>query len=273
MSNFKHLITSGCSFTDIGNGYTWPLHLGASYGNIECSHLGLGSQGNGLIARKALYAVHTALKNGYKPEEILVGIMWSGHHRHDSYFKHLKNQIENNDNWVFNPTHVVNKSNDPGGWLIMNHHWTEKTCKIYYSHLHDSVNQRILTYEKILWVQNYFENLGINYFMTKFMDETIQGENADADILNPNVVWLEEQVNYKNWLPISSMHKWTYNFWTDEDYPIQNVRLHDGRELEIRDFHPRPDMHKRFVKDIVLPFIKERFADYYCPEFREHIHV
>jgi len=77
MKQFKHIITSGCSFSDISNHYTWPLHLSNSYG-ISCNHIALGSQGNGLIARKAVYAVQQALQQGYKPEEILVGIMWSG---------------------------------------------------------------------------------------------------------------------------------------------------------------------------------------------------
>lgn len=271
MKNFKHLITSGCSFSDVGNNYSWPLHLESSYDAISSTHVGLGCQGNGLIARKAIHAVHTALKQGYKPEEILVGIMWSGNNRHDTYFKYLNHPIENNDSWVVNPTHIVSKDSDPGGWLIMNHHWTEKTCKIYYSHLHDSINHQILTYERILWVQNYFENLGINYFMTKFMDEV--SADADIDRLNPNLTWLEEQVNYNNWLPVSSMHNWTYKFWSDEDYPIMNIILDNGSELAIRDFHPQPDMHKGFVKDIVLPFINKRFDNYYCPEFKEYVHV
>lgn len=266
MKQFKHLITSGCSFSDCKNPITWPLHLGNSF-EIDCNHRGLGSQGNGLIARKAIHAVHTALKKGYRPDEILVGIMWSGPDRHDLYFKRLNYQLENTDLWVDNPTHVV--ENDPGGWLIMNSHWTEKTNKIYYSHLHDHDHQRILTSEKILWVQNYLKNLGVRYFMTRFMrDNYLDHPNYQ---LNPNIEWLEEQVDYSYWLPVQSMHDWTFNYWTENDYPMLHIKLHDGQVVDVRDFHPKVEMHKKFVEEIVLPFIKEKFNDYQCPNFKEYI--
>lgn len=268
MKQFRHLITSGCSFTDVKNNYTWPLHVGASYSNITCNHLGLASQGNGLIARKAIHAVHDALKQGYTQDEILVGIMWSGPDRHDTYFTGLNYQIENNDEWSQNPTHVV--KNDSGGWLIMNHHWAEKTCKIYYSHLHDYINHRINTYEKILWVQNYFDNLGVKYFMTNYMDDEYF-KKLDLKS-NPNIKWLLEQINYSNWLPIDSMHSWIYNYWTDEDYMLLTVDVPDIGIVNIRDTHPLPHMHSRFVEEVILPFIKTTFADYFCPEFTEYSH-
>lgn len=267
MKTFNHIITSGCSFSDPANLKSWPLHLGESFG-VDCNHLGLGSQGNGLIARKAIHAVHTALKDGYQPEEILVGIMWSGPDRHDLYFRKLNYELENTDLWIKNPTHVV--ENDPGGWLIMNHHWTEKTNKIYYSQLHDFDHQRILTFEKILWVQNYLENLGIKYFMTRYMRDNYLDHPEYKS--NPNIEWLEEQVNYSSWLPIQTMNDWTLSHWTIDDYPMLNITLPHGQVVTTRDWHPSYDMHKKFVKDVILPFIKEKFSDYHCPEFKEFIH-
>jgi len=266
MKQFKHIITSGCSFTDVRNNFNWPLHLSASFG-IKGNHVGLGSQGNGLIARKAIYAVQRALQQGYKPEEILVGIMWSGPDRHDIYFENLSAQLENTDLWINNPTHVVD--NDPGGWLIMNYHWTEKTNKIYYTHVHDHVNQRVLTLEKILWVQNYFDNLGVKYFMTDFMTD----QYLERDYVNPNLVWLQDLIDKSKWLPVKSMHEWCYKYWTDDDFRLMNITLNDGKQIEVRDFHPNEIMNVRFAKDIVLPFIKENFIDYYCPEFKEYIHL
>lgn len=263
MRQFKHLITSGCSFSDVANNFTWPLHLEKSY-DISCNHVGLSSQGNGLIARKAVYAVQQALKQGYKPEEILVGIMWSGPDRHDIYFETLSSQLENNDHWRFNPTHVV--ENDSGGWLIMNSHWTEKTNKIYYNHVHDYVHQRVLTIEKILWVQNYLNSLGIKYFMTDFMTD----QYMESDYVNPNIAWVQEMVDKSKWLPVKSMHDWCYTIWSDSDFPTFSVTLQDGTTVEVHDTHPQPEMHLQFVKEIVLPFIKEQFTDYSCPEFKEH---
>lgn len=269
MKDFKHIITSGCSFSDKSTNYTWPLHLSESYG-VPSDHVGLCSQGNGLIARKAIYATQLALQQGYKPEEILVGIMWSGYDRHDVYFQNLPYQIQNNDNWLHNPTHLV--ENAPGGWLIMNHHWTDKTSQIYYAHLHDYVHQRVLSFEKILWVQNYFDNLGIKYFMTGFMTEEktehLGPEFFEKIHLNPNITWLKNLVDKTRWLPVNSMHDWCLAHFTDDQFPIITVTLIDGTVAEIRDNHPTAEMHKKFVREVVLPFIKQRLPEYYCPEFK-----
>ena len=82
--NIKLLITSGCSFSEaINHDITWPVHL-TQYLNCEAVHLGRGSAGNGIISRTIVHAVITALKS-YKPEELLVGIMWSGYSRHEFF--------------------------------------------------------------------------------------------------------------------------------------------------------------------------------------------
>ena len=264
MKQFKHLITSGCSFSETLNGYTWPLHLGNSF-NIDCNHVGLGSQGNGLISRKAIYAVQSALNSGFKPEEILVCIMWSGYDRHDIYFKDASRQLENNDHWMENPTTFVD--NDPGGWVILNHHWTEKTSKIYYAHMHDFVHQRVLSYEKILLTQYYLDNLGIPYVMTDFMRERF---HETRSLNNPNCTWLETMINRKKWLPIESMFEWCRLYWGEEAFPLLDVTLETGEVVKVRDFHPQPEMHARFVKEMVLPYIKEQYTEYLQPEFKEY---
>ena len=111
MKSFKHIITSGCSFSDQVTKFTWPHQIESLYG-ANCIHMGLGSQGNSLIARKALYAVQEIINQGVEPEDILVGIMWSGPDRHDSYFSHLSAQlpddVKNKDYMLVNPTRQNN---------------------------------------------------------------------------------------------------------------------------------------------------------------------
>ena len=82
----KILNTSGCSFSECvtyiaGNG-TWPRHLAKTLEEHEHVSYAMGSQGNGLISRSIIYGVTKALQT-YKPEDILVGVMWSGSNRHD----------------------------------------------------------------------------------------------------------------------------------------------------------------------------------------------
>lgn len=268
MKEFQYLITSGCSFSDVGNNITWPLHLETTF-DIKSMHTALSSQGNGLIARKALYSVHQALKQGILPEHILVGIVWSGSDRHDSYFSWMHEQLSEDvkqaDTMLINPTTFVD--NDSGGWLIMNHHWNEKLNKIYYTHLHDSVHHRILMFEKILWVQNYLKNLGVNYFMSSITDDVFDLPKDIAD--NNNLTWLREQVDWKKFLPISSLHGWTKKYWNEEDFPTLTITLPSGEIIQVPDTHPTRDMHVRFVKEVVLPYIKENMPEYHCPEFKD----
>ena len=115
----KLLITSGCSFSECIHyenpafKKNWPIHLAESlkeFGYTEHISLGLPSQGNGLISRGIIYNVIEALKK-YKPEDILVGVMWSGSNRHDYRCQNpeetdfVTNNVHNN---VYqNPTQFV----------------------------------------------------------------------------------------------------------------------------------------------------------------------
>ena len=92
----KLLITSGCSFSECitvnaGKG-TWPNHLAKMLPDYKHVSYAMGSQGNGLISRGIIYGVCEALKT-HSPNEILVGVMWSGSSRHD-YRCHNLNDLE-----------------------------------------------------------------------------------------------------------------------------------------------------------------------------------
>ena len=116
------LITSGCSFSETLVEETWPIHLQrmlvdeTNFSAQNLMSLGLGSQGNGLISRKIIHGVHEQLKVR-KPEDILACIMWSGPTRHEQYSSdrdvilRLKHG-SNSDQWMINPTRVVEKDVD-----------------------------------------------------------------------------------------------------------------------------------------------------------------
>ena len=85
MKNVKCLITAGCSYSQVPNrDVTWPVHLNEYLKPEKVYYLGQGAAGNGIISRKVIHALTEALKT-YRPEEILVGIMWSGFNRRDIY--------------------------------------------------------------------------------------------------------------------------------------------------------------------------------------------
>ena len=103
--------------------------------------------------------------------------------------------------------------------------------------------------------------------MTDFMTDDISLHQKS----NPNITWLNNLVDKTRWLPIESMHTWCYKHWTDDHFPILDITLNDGQQIQFRDIHPQSYMHIQFVKEIVLPFIKTQFVNYYCPEFVEYV--
>jgi hypothetical protein len=249
---------------------TWPLHLSNTIVGASTEHTGLCSQGNGLIARKAIYSVHKALKQGCKPEEILVGIMWSGSNRHDSFIEKINlSEIDKHKEicgWIRNPEIFVD--NARGGWVIMNPWWNEKHNKAYYSAIHDNLGGLINTYEKILWVQNYLKNLGVNYFMSAYHPDTYTQYSHEED---NNITWLKEQVDSSYWLPIKTMHEWVTAKWADDHFE-RYWYIDKERNIEYLnvDTHPTRKMHIEFTETIILPFLQSKFIDYEIPKFSEY---
>lgn len=247
------LITSGCSFSDIfsqvGNfieyktdwfefkqqfaSDLWPVCL-QKY--LKCDHMALGlqSQGNGLISRKTIYNVAEALKT-HKPEDIRVGIMWSGMDRHE----------------VYNPTHSRFRSNykegrktnivndEPANWIILNTHWQFPLCKTYYHHFHLDVSAQLNTYEHILRTQLFLEKYNIKYFMTTYT-------NASMLIDHPECNWIRDLIDFSKFLPIKEpgMKEWT--------------EVHgDVRFPSLDGFHPQHIQHSLFTDRVILPYIRE----------------
>ena len=101
------LVTGGCSFSECNSGFkeTWPTQLEKQINPIQSYHDGLHCQGNGLISRKVIYRLSELLKTN-KKEDLLVGLMWSSHLRHDFFHSNIKFQ-SNVDNWLHNPTGFV----------------------------------------------------------------------------------------------------------------------------------------------------------------------
>lgn len=172
MTSYKALVTGGCSFSECLNWYkhqnpdnrTWPIHLREYLGDVEHHSESMGGQGNGLISRRVQHRVHQLLKK-YRPEEILVGIMWTGRDRFDFYFEQPVEFTTNIDGWMENPTRVVDDA--PGGWVILNPHWKHEHNAPWYRHYYNEIASQIYTLEHILNLQRFLKINQIPYFMTE----------------------------------------------------------------------------------------------------------
>lgn len=154
MDNRKTLVASGCSFTF--EPWNWPTFLSNEL-NMDLINVGMASQGNGLISKKAIYIVDSLLNDGKNPEDILVGIMWSGPDRHEFYTSDTS-RLTNIDNWVENPTSVIpHPDNLYRNWIITNCHWSVNNSQLYYKYFHHNVSAMIQTLQNILLTQLYLE--------------------------------------------------------------------------------------------------------------------
>ena len=234
------LITSGCSFSECISDHidTWPLHLQKF---LDCEHhsCALGSQGNGLIMRKALYKCNELLKNN-DPQDLLVGIMWSGPARSD-FYSDAKLKFENSEGWQKNPTSFI--PYDKGGWVIMNHHWNLKLSKIWYENYYNSTYAQWQTLEYILHTQWYLEKHNIKYFMMCYTNEVfpIKFEN------HSQLKWMYEQVNFSKFISKEGCMEWCKKYGT---YP---VFLQDNT----LGFHPTTEQHSEYTQKVIIPYLQE----------------
>lgn len=231
------LITSGCSFTYVNDACSsWPLHLSQSL-DIPLLNTAMGSQGNGMIARKAIWAIHEQLKTT-PADQLLVGVMWSGPSRSEQYINRKIKLKQNIDNWLQNPSNFV--ENDPGSWVIYNSYWKMPFAQIYYRYLYDEMYAQIQTLENIIRVQNYLKLHNIKYFMSTYTSEVFAVKD------NPNLDHLYEQIDYDKFLPVDGCYEWCKE---KSGLPIPDPN----------DNHPSTEQHKLFSQQVIVPFLTNTY--------------
>ena len=260
----KVLITSGCSFTettlsDKNMWITWPWHLYnklVDHGFTDYRNCAMGSQGNGLISRGIIYNLSKALET-YKPEDILVGVMWSGSNRMDYRTQRtdlLSFGNTNTDGWIENPTGFVEGANK--NWVIMNAGWKHEEAQIYYKYFHDFTGHAIYSIEHILRTQYFLKSKNIKYFFTNFTDNNIVDFSSYEYEMNKNEIdYLYKEIDQSYYLPVSSEHRWVYeNSSTKEQF----IDKHFVNGMTANWIHPNKAQHKEFVDQIVYPYLIEK---------------
>jgi hypothetical protein len=241
MNNKKTLLVSGCSFTF--EPWNWPTFV-CNEMDYNLINVGMASSGNGLIGKKVIYQIDKLLKT-QQPEDIIVGVMWSGVDRHDFYTDDSK-RLSNINGWIENPTNVVDGRKN---WVITNYMWDIPQAKIWYENLHTYVGAMLMTIQNILMVQWYLERKGIKYFMSLYMD-IFHSNGADTLISHPEIKYLFNMVDFSKFLPVGGCYE-----WVKENYDELGFDGHVG--YEHRGIHPTEFGHIKFAEEVVVPFIKQ----------------
>jgi hypothetical protein len=130
MNRTKVVITGGCSYSQFNNlDVTWPKHLIDELKPDKIGLTGHGSVGNEYISRIVISTVQLALDEGYKPEDILVGVVWSGCDRGLYYSESVNtwdratimpncgDRKEDQKNWSENSVRQQNKFSNLGNLI------------------------------------------------------------------------------------------------------------------------------------------------------------
>jgi len=232
---YKHLLASGCSFTF--DSWNWPTFVAQDL-NIELSNVGMGSMGNTLIARRAITKLNELLEV-YNPEDILVGIMWSGENRYHRFVGDTPIETHN-QRLIGNPTYMW--PNGEKVWEISNNHWDTEFNKNYLKYIHTFEDSFMSTIDSIILTQNYFKSLGVDYFMCSFIELFKYIYSAHSDVKK-----YSKLIDYSKFADIGGCFEWCRDNQINFEYT---------GEFEDKEWvHPLEEGHKAFAKNVILPFI------------------
>lgn len=250
MVNLNVLITGGCSFTQVPGTYkNWPIFLRDKL-NIPASFAGAGSSGNDFISRRVIHQTSQALLK-YKPEKMLVGVMWSGVNRKSFYFSdepidHFKCvpyvNKENLEDAYGNPNTII-----MGGvknTYFVNPHWTDELSKTYYKTYYDNVGALMETIEHVLRLQWFLKLNNIKYFFTEYSNDSLTTNHRDLHN-HPDIKYLYDQIDFNNFLPVENMEWWIRN---ESGIKYPNIMNH----------HPIDEMSRDFCDKIIIPHLKSK---------------
>lgn len=289
----KHLITGGCSFSAGGEytGWTGALshHMKLRNLNLTCNHTGFNSQGQEMIQKKVMLALTEAFTLGYKPEDILVVVMWSGTSRKSwyidnhyiineiiSYFPKfvggMSNQFLDMKNQVLNLKYFSTAQSDrfeynpDGGWYFT---VDGSECKLEFVQQHYLLDRDLpglgkihTSIENIIMLQNFCDLHKVPMIQQFFMDSVYEDieDKKDHQIIN----YLYNQLNFNNMIKIG-MFEYLHQFLNVSKDKVNLVTHTERKKLSgdttIFDndgFHPGVAGHKLWVDTILMPFLKDK---------------
>ena len=264
----KLLVTSGCSFSsDSQLGESWPTRL-KELGRFDTLiNESKPGQSNKLIKLRLQYKVIELLKV-YKPEEITVGVMWTGVDRtailtdeKEIIKTSAKDASEEGADYLV-PFNFVENSKQLWVPLLQDNSYPELVHKPYYSKIYTKSNAYVEFLIGVYDLQTFLTNLGISYFMsTAWNVFNFEGDSwwtdkgsferygklkntiIDTDILkDSNYSWIVEQIDFDKFISVEGMWEYCYSINPERDHKIEH--------------HPTGEEHYKFTEQLILPQLK-----------------
>lgn len=261
----KHLVTSGCSFSDnLGHG-RWPQFLADTL-SCKLYNRGQGSAGNQWISSSAIYQTQLLLDQNIDPSKILVAVMWSGLSRKDLF---IDTQIPNFLNLINDPNNSPNPlnfintepnirhpdfTNTDSGYLF-----GSPNCRFSKREINNFKKELVLKYfsDQSLAIESYENFLKLQWFCKanniKLINQTYQEflyfPREDRILTKDrwkNVKHLYNMLDFDNWV-----------FW-DNIYGLYEYTRDNSLAFENDGVHPRSDSHKYYVDNYLIKELHKR---------------
>jgi hypothetical protein len=233
----KNLIVSGCSFTYNNHetsAVTWPYYLQDLGGFKQVFDCSMPGAGNSHIANSLQWAIEV---DNPDPNDSLIIVMWSGNDRDDYICPEENNRPYpfkfNYNNNVFSGitggSHGDSSGNTKEGLVALG---KTKTVE----------SRAIENYLIISSLYNFLQNKGYKFLFLNYADRSLPARHLDFDIFPylPNSV----HFNFKSMIE-SVVDPYTYTLKNDL--------------LDLDDFHPSPDGHLDWTKQVLIPHLKSQF--------------
>lgn len=286
----KHIITSGCSFSDALLDHGWPRLLEKYFPNCSYEHLGLGSQGQDLIQKKASLAVIESLKN-FRADEICVIVMWSGTERKSFFvdnkdfinevaqgwkkgsqwwnkqFCDLKNNVDFTS--YAEDTRTKNKTyfNKEGGWYICNYLTPDSEfTKQYFDLSRSLIGPVVNSLENIIFLQNLCKVKGVRLVQSFYRDYTWQDifENKH----DQNVSYLYECLDFSTIVSATGMYehlrpldptRFQFNPLNGIFANIFKISVTDESKKYFLDdnWHPNELGATKWLEEVLVPYLRK----------------
>jgi hypothetical protein len=270
---YKKIITCGCSFSDPGTPFTWvnllERNLKRNNPDLVFDHRGLSSQGQQLIQKKTIHAIWKALSEGYKPEEICVIVMWSGHERRSFHInsrdtmerilnhwskKEVQYQLqfgnlENSSDSIAligQPgTKLCIPYNKNGGWYITSQYFDElsffKEYFMFNSGLEESI---MLSLENMVMLQSLCKVNNIKLYEQFYMDNVYENMELFKDYTECKHLY--ELLGKSNYVSTQSIHGY-----------LKSIEIEDCQYFKTAiDNHPNAHGHMVWLNNILLPHLE-----------------
>lgn len=270
---YKKIITCGCSFSEGITNFTWPnlleRHIKKTNSEVKFDHRGLSSQGQQLIQKKTVHAIHKALNEGYKPEEICVIVMWSGHDRRSFYinnkdtierlvnhwaktlvrytlqFGDLENKGDSLTQLGSMNTELYVPYNKNGGWYITGGWHDEVTFfKEYLMFTEDMQESILLSLENMVMLQSICKIHNIKLYEQYYMDNVYE---CIEDYKNhKECKYLYDLLDKSNYVTTQSIHGY-----------LKSIEVEDCQYFKTKiDPHPNAHGHMVWLNNILLPHLE-----------------